>query len=64
MPGRAKFFNVYLSDESFRQFDHGDDNMMVYNASEPPEYDMSMVTVPTTFMYAASDQLTVPEVFH
>lgn len=46
----------------FKQFDYGSmKNKKLYNMPDAPEYDMSNVTVPVTFMYAENDQLTVPD---
>ncbi|XP_034234253.1 lipase 3-like [Thrips palmi] len=52
---------IAAANESFRRFDFGTANQELYNSTTAPEYDMSRVTVPATFMYGAGDVLTVPE---
>jgi hypothetical protein len=34
---------------------------VLYNSPVAPDYDVANISVPTTFLYAESDQLTVPE---
>ncbi|XP_063930038.1 lipase 1-like [Zophobas morio] len=39
----------------FRQYDFGDDNMDVYGSSEPPSYDLSLITAPSYLFYSHND---------
>lgn len=47
----------------FRQFDYGpENNMKVYNSSEPPDYDLRKLQVPVTIFWGENDALVGLEV--
>lgn len=50
--------------EKFTRFDYGhvDLNMKNYGTSEPPDYNMSLVTAPVYLIYGDNDPLVPPEV--
>ncbi|XP_011705791.1 PREDICTED: lipase 3-like, partial [Wasmannia auropunctata] len=42
----------------FRQYDYGPEkNQLIYNATEPPEYNLANITVPVALFYADNDWL-------
>jgi len=42
----------------FRQYDYGRKrNLQIYNATEPPDYNLSKITVPIALFYADNDWL-------
>lgn len=52
------FAQGYNSDK-FRQFDYGCmRNLQIYNASEPPSYNLTNVTTPFALFYAENDWLS------
>lgn len=47
-----------IKSDKFCQFDYGrKKNLVVYNATEPPDYDFTNVTVPIALFYADNDLL-------
>lgn len=46
----------------FRRFDYGEDNLRIYNTSNPPDYQLSNVKVPLYIYLADEDYLAVPKV--
>jgi len=54
---------VHLAQEynsgRFRQFDYGRaKNLQIYNASEPPDYNLANITMPVALFYAENDWLS------
>jgi len=54
---------VHLAQEynsgKFRQFDYGRaKNLQIYNASEPPDYNLANITTPVALFYAENDWLS------
>lgn len=42
----------------FRQYDYGrEKNLLIYNATEPPDYNLTNITVPIALLYADNDWL-------
>ncbi|KYN08590.1 PREDICTED: lipase 3-like [Cyphomyrmex costatus] len=42
----------------FRRYDYGyEKNLLIYNATEPPDYDLANITVPVAIFYADNDWL-------
>lgn len=39
----------------FQMFDYGSNNIKIYNTSQPPEYNLSLIDVPITLMGANHD---------
>ncbi|KMQ90701.1 lipase 3 [Lasius niger] len=47
-----------LQSGKFRQFDYGrEKNLLMYNSSEPPNYDLANITVPIALFYGSGDRL-------
>lgn len=47
----------------FRQYDYGrEKNMLIYNSPEPPDYDVTKITVPIYLFYSKNDLLINPVV--
>lgn len=43
----------------FRQYDYGyEKNLVIYNAPEPPDYNLADITVPIALFYADNDWLS------
>lgn len=55
------FFQTYLS-KRFQRFDYGvAKNRLVYSSKHPPEYDLSLITVPITIMVSETDWFSLVE---
>lgn len=53
------FFQIYLS-KRFQRFDYGAaKNRLMYSSNQPPEYDLSLVTVPVNIMVSGSDSFSL-----
>lgn len=49
------FYQMYTSG-TYKQFDHGrEDNLKIYNQEEPPDYDISKISVPISLHYGDGD---------
>ncbi|XP_029671560.1 lipase 3-like [Formica exsecta] len=47
-----------LQTNKFRQYDYGrKKNLLMYNSAEPPDYDLTNITVPIALFYGANDWL-------
>lgn len=56
-------YNQEMVSGKFRQYDYGSKkNRVIYNATEPPEYNLFNITVPIALFYADNDWLADPQV--
>ncbi|XP_067204975.1 lipase 3-like isoform X2 [Linepithema humile] len=54
-----------VSSNKFRAYDYGrEKNMQIYNATIPPDYDLSRITVPIALMYGTNDLITPEKFFY
>lgn len=53
------YFQCYIR-EKFSQYDYGDRNMEIYNASQPPDYPLELIKTPV-FLYAGLCDTIVAE---
>nr|XP_050849521.1 lipase 3-like [Vespula vulgaris] len=52
-------YNQEIFSGKFRQYDYGSEqNLKVYNSTEPPDYDTSKISVPMVLYYAENDFLS------
>lgn len=55
-------YNQEMVSGKFRQYDYGSKkNRVIYNATEPPEYNLFNITVPIALFYADNDWLADPQ---
>ncbi|XP_024882714.1 uncharacterized protein LOC112461630 [Temnothorax curvispinosus] len=51
-------FGQEIESGKFRQYDYGSEkNLLIYNATEPPDYNLANITVPIALFYADNDWL-------
>ncbi|XP_036139605.1 lipase 3 [Monomorium pharaonis] len=51
-------FSQEIISGKFRQYDYGcEKNMLIYNATEPPDYNLTNITVPIALFYSDNDWL-------
>ena len=51
-------FGQEIESGKFRQFDYGrEKNLLIYNATEPPDYNLTNIKVPIGLFYADNDWL-------
>jgi len=51
-------FNQEIESGKFRQYDYGyEKNLLIYNATEPPDYNLANITVPIALFYSDNDWL-------
>jgi len=51
-------FSQEIESGKFRQYDYGcKNNLLIYNATEPPDYDLGSITVPIAIFYGDNDWL-------
>lgn len=55
----AHFLQLHVSGK-FRQFDHGQRNLIYYDSPHPPDYQLSNVSAPIHLYGAQEDLLTPP----
>lgn len=46
-----------MKDDKFRMYDHKDMNVLYYNSTSPPEYELENIVVPTHLYHASKDVL-------
>lgn len=51
-------FSQGIQSGKFRQYDYGHEkNLLIYNTTEPPDYNLTNITVPIALFYADNDWL-------
>jgi hypothetical protein len=57
------WFSLHIAGK-FRQYDYGskEENMKMYNSTEPPDYNLHKVTSPVYIQYALGDMIALPKV--
>ncbi|XP_072762549.1 uncharacterized protein [Anoplolepis gracilipes] len=54
-------FAQVMKSGKFCQYNYGDmKNRLIYNSTEPPDYNLTNITIPIALFYSAGDMLTTP----